>query len=80
MAAYAATTLIRTAHPRLVARPHAAPPQGAPATPAIVATHDERPVELVGRPLDRRFAEWRARIAVNLAQTTFFLSAPDSWR
>jgi hypothetical protein len=78
MEAYVAMARIRTAHPRprrAVGERDASAPQGGDPGPIV-----ERPVELVGRPFDERIADWWASFSVNLAQTTFFLTDPDSWR
>jgi hypothetical protein len=78
MEAYVAMARIRTARPRprRGARERDAPvSQGGDLGPIV-----ERPVELVGRPFDERIADWWASFSVNLAQTTFFLTDPDSWR
>lgn len=50
-------------------------PAAAPCVPALGDW-----VELVGRPLDERLAEWWAGVREAVSQTTFFLFDPESWR
>lgn len=38
------------------------------------------PIDLVGRPLDGRVADWLASIGQAWTQLTFFLFDPESWR
>jgi hypothetical protein len=37
-------------------------------------------LELVGRPIDVRIAEWLASAGERWSQLTFFLFDPESWR
>ena len=42
--------------------------------------HDQVHVELVGMPLDERFAGWIAGLRETWSQTTFYLFDAEGWR
>ncbi len=81
MAGYAASAWLQGGAPRFAG-------QGARFTivPAAEPLFTSEPpcladrIELVGRPLDERLADWRASLGQAWTQLTFFLFDPDSWR
>jgi len=50
------------------------------ATPTTGPNEDLDHVELVGEPLDARFARWVAGLRDTWSQTTFYLFDPEGWR
>lgn len=75
MAGYAASSRIDAVAPR--ARWRRTPDVPAPRPDAAL---DVTTTELIGRPLDEILAERVAALREGLAQTTFFLFDPNSWR
>jgi hypothetical protein len=81
MAGYATQARLEGALPRLALiggrRSTPASLLSAPATePPVIADQ----IELVGRPIDERIADWLDSIGESWLQLTFFLFDPESWR
>ena len=82
MAGYAASARLQGAVPHLAGaldrhtNPWLASDDASTGEPPWVAD----PLELVGRPLDERFADWMASIGETWSQVTFYLFDPESWR
>jgi hypothetical protein len=84
MPGYAASATLQGIGPHVVGP---RPAQGARAVPVATSASAPRPlpalddwIELVGRPLDERFADWWGGLCEALSQMTFFLFDPESWR
>lgn len=81
MAGYAASATLRGGNLRFASWGAGAEPTGpAVAEATMVPADAAAPIELVGRPLDQRLADWLASLGDTWSQTTFFLFDPDSWR
>lgn len=81
MAGYATQARLDGARPRLAligAHPLASGSRTGVGSDERASMSDH--VELVGRPVDERIADWLASIGESWSQLTFFLFDPDSWR
>jgi len=81
---YAACARIERASPRFVGTGPAvgrdARAVAASAARVDRVDHDQVHVELVGMPLDERFAGWIAGLRETWSQTTFYLFDAEGWR
>ena len=81
MAGYAASATLRGGAPRFAGWDTGCGRLAPSVLPWVEPTSDNLlPIELVGRPLDERLAEWLASIGQAWTQMTFFLFDPESWR
>ena len=81
MAGYAASARLRGEVPRFVRLGSGAPLSTGFDGEAIRRWLDASDqIELVGRPLDQRLADWLASLGEAWSQMTFYLFDPQSWR